>query len=154
MLLLMWVMLLFASGFNIVTGQIWNRIEIHVKIWNGLDPGRPGVELLVHCKSGEDDVGTHLITPVQPTLRSPSNSNQTCGGSTLYICTFRFKNEVHRFDIYRYWRDFLYFNSCFWKIRPEGPCRLENDLCYHWNGSRRSQQPKNSTTTMRTILNN
>jgi hypothetical protein len=123
MLLLMWVML-FVSGFNAVRGQIFVKpLKIPLQIWNGLGPG---VELLVHCKSGDDDVGAHLIHFNQSFsfVVVPSFLE-----NTLYFCAFRFNNEVHWFDIYRYWRDFFHCDmvDCSWKIKPEGPCRLQNN---------------------------
>jgi len=117
MLVLMWVML-FVSGFNIVTAQFSDYpapVKIPVEIWNGLGPD---VELLVHCKSGDDDVGAHLIHfnqsfsfDVLPNILL----------NTLYFCSFRFNNEVHWFDIYSYWRDFFHCTEvdCSWKIKPD-----------------------------------
>jgi len=141
-LVLMWVML-FVSGFNIVRGfDYGNPEKTRVEIWNCV---RPEADLLVHCKSGDDDIGAHLIQFNKSF--SFDFMPKFWGITTLYFCSFRFNNEVHWFDIYRSWREFLYYDDCSWKILPIGPCRLHFDVCYHWNDSHRTQQSKNSTTS-------
>ncbi|ONI26946.1 hypothetical protein PRUPE_1G057100, partial [Prunus persica] len=59
-----------------------------------------GAEMTVHCKSKDDDLGSHLIS----------------------VKRFEWGSESHYFDIYISYRDHPPCNVCLWSIRPKGPC--------------------------------
>jgi hypothetical protein len=139
LLLLMWLMLS-ITGFNIVVGQdivgqdIGIRKRAHVEIFNDLGDG---LDLTVHCKSGDDDLGVHVITYPKGFFEFDFKPNFL--GTTLYFCGFQWNgSELKWFEIYNFGRDHPQCGDCLWKIRHDGPCQLnygtkEYDLCFPWN---------------------
>lgn len=127
------LIILSISGFNIVAGLGFGaRTKAHVGIFNDLGHG---MDLSVHCKSRDVDVGANII-PVNQTFSFHFRPN--FWGTTLYFCKFWLKNEVHWFDIYDFRRDHKHCSKCLWKITPDGGCLLnfdtnKFDLCYPWN---------------------
>ncbi|XP_010522432.1 PREDICTED: uncharacterized protein LOC104801052 [Tarenaya hassleriana] len=80
-----------------------------------------GVALTVHCKSRDDDLGTHVLQSWK---------------STLFYCRFAWTKEVRWFDIYVSSRDQDECTKCNWSIRADGPCRIgKGGKCYQWNKS-------------------
>lgn len=135
----MLLLILSIYGFNIVAGLaeqgFGERTEAHVEIRNDLGHG---MDLFVHCKSRDIDVGAHLIH-FNKTFSFQFRPN--FWGTTLYFCKFWLKNEVHWFDIYNFGRDHKHCSKCLWKINAEGGCQLnfhtnKFDLCYPWNKPR------------------
>ncbi|RDX82151.1 S-protein-like 2, partial [Mucuna pruriens] len=81
--------------------------KTHVYIKNSL-----GVDLLIHCKSRDNDLGVQLLHP-----------NDTFGfgfrvnlfGTTLFYCSFQWGNDFHWFDIFIANRDdYCVQNSAEW----------------------------------------
>ncbi|KAH0996917.1 hypothetical protein GBA52_020781 [Prunus armeniaca] len=96
--------------------------ERHVRVTNDLGGG---LTLTVHCKS------KFLVSKCSPLLISPSN--------TLFFCSFEWPGTSHYFDdVYIDRRDGPNCSKCFYKIRPNGPCRFnfdtsQYDICFKWN---------------------
>jgi hypothetical protein len=133
LLLLMWIMLS-MTRFNIVAGHnIGIRKRAHVEIFNDLDGG---LDLTVHCKSADVDLGVHVIKSPNDFYEFDFRPN--VWGTTLYFCGFQWNgSELKWFDIYDFDRDNHRCSDCFWKIRPDGACQLnydtnEYDLCFPW----------------------
>ncbi|XP_059451239.1 S-protein homolog 5-like [Corylus avellana] len=122
-------------GFNIVAGQtIGEHKRVRVEVFNDLGDG---LNLTIHCKSGDVDLGVHVIK--YPNGFFSFDFKPNFWGTSLYFCGFRWKDsELKWFDIYVFDRDHPRCSDCFWKIRPDGACQLnygtkEYDLCYPWN---------------------
>ena len=120
MLLLMWPMLSMI-GFNIVTGQTFGEHKrAYVAIFNHLGNG---LDLTIHCKSADKDLGVHVIR--YPNSFFTFEFKPNFWGTRLYFCGFRGKaSELKRFDIYDFDRDYPLCNDCFGKIRSNGACQL------------------------------
>lgn len=110
----------------------------HVIIANELGAD---LELTVHCKSKEDDLG------IQKILYNGNYSftfKPNIWMTTQFFCSFQWKNTFHRFDIYVDERDFEKCNDvCSWQIQANGPCMLNHytklfDICYNWDPSHNS----------------
>ena len=106
--------------------------KTHVRIMDGL-PGR--VELTVHCKSKDDDLGVHSFTDYYEFSFDPSFFE-----TTQYFCSFSWAQNFHWFDIYIGKRDStLCFDQCWWNATESGPCMLDPKdtryiiKCYPWN---------------------
>ncbi|KAI4346095.1 hypothetical protein L6164_013177 [Bauhinia variegata] len=107
---------------------------VHVVMTNNL---AGGMDVTIHCKSKNDDLGEHLVHSSQSwdfTFR-PSYWNST----DLY-CSFQWQGSVHWFDVYTEKRDFYTCTECKWSIREKQICRFNDksgsyDDCYDYNSS-------------------
>ena len=89
------------------------------------------LDLTVHCKSCDDDLGEHVL---------PFNGWYSFSfrpwRNTLFYCSFAWKNQIERYDIYVDKRDHDQCRYCRWFIRYYGPCywNYEFDLvnCLQW----------------------
>ena len=119
--LLLWLLML-PLGINGKT---------HVRVTNTLD-GR--LDLTLHCKSKDDDLGAQLLHYNQTFEFS---FNPSWFANTLFYCTFRWQGACHWFDIYKKDRDGNRCkDECNWKATQAGPCRIlggEDLACYNWN---------------------
>ncbi|KAH0993632.1 hypothetical protein GBA52_005115 [Prunus armeniaca] len=87
------------------------------------------VDLTVHCKSNDNDLGEHTIRPRE---EYEFDFKTNIFGTTLFFCGFKWSNEFHWFDVFRTARDDC--SSCFWSIIEAGPCLYGVDgICYQWN---------------------
>jgi hypothetical protein len=127
----------FMTGFNIVAAALFQKSRAYVEINNGL---YRNMDLTVHCKSKNDDLGAHTLKP-----------NATCEfdfkpnfwGRTRYFCNFQWKyangtEESFWFDIYKYSRDSPRCGGCRWRVDSAAPCQydlktLEYDICYDYH---------------------
>ncbi|GMI97787.1 hypothetical protein like AT5G12060 [Hibiscus trionum] len=96
-----------------------------------------GTNLMVHCKSGDDDLGKHVISYGGEWAFTFLNNWRPWGSTTLFYCSFSWGREFRRFDIYNATRDFDCF-ECKWSITPDGPCTdmFVPDVyrfCYPWD---------------------
>ncbi|CAI8602422.1 unnamed protein product [Vicia faba] len=91
--LLLLLCLLTLISINNVEGKI------HVKIANLLQDKS---NLTVHCKSKDDDVGSNLL---QYSDSYNFQFNENIFGSTLFFCSFEWKDQFQWFDIYISTRD-------------------------------------------------
>ncbi|ONI26945.1 hypothetical protein PRUPE_1G057000 [Prunus persica] len=80
-----------------------------------------GAEMNIHCKSKQDDLGSHLI-PIKGKYEFSLRPN-FCG-TTQFYCSFQWGTEFHYSDICIDSRDFKFCdtNKCLWSIIPKGPC--------------------------------
>ena len=135
--LLLMVLILSVFSFNTGAG-IFEGKRVFVEIFNDLGEGE---DLTVHCKSGDKDLGVQFIK--YPNGFYQFNFRTDFWGSTLFFCGFRWPSSgsaLHWFDIFVYKRDHDQCSNCFWKIKPDGACKLnydtkQYDLCYPWNSS-------------------
>lgn len=100
--------------------------KVHVDMRNDL-PG--GLNLSVHCKSKNDDLGVKEVGPGQVWgFKFRTN----IWGTTQFTCEMEWPGTTHFFDIFIDARDFC--NVCFWGIRMEHPCLFykEITICYDW----------------------
>lgn len=93
------------------------------------------LDLILHCKSGDDDLGQKLLYPGQ---NFEWRFRSSYFGSTLFFCSFQWFGEqgLKHFDIYVEERDADY-SLCIWHIKKDGPCFLKNESplewqCYPW----------------------
>ncbi|GMI81000.1 hypothetical protein like AT1G04645 [Hibiscus trionum] len=122
---LIFFMLLLAWGDCIV-----------VRIKNDIGQGN---KLTVHCQSGDDNLGKHVIPFGGEWDFTFSNNWRPWpwGSTTLFHCGFSWQREFKRFDIYNATRDFD-CEDCQWSITPDGPCGdmltpYVYSLCYPWD---------------------
>ena len=87
--------------------------------------------LTVHCKSKDDDLGTHDLPP---NGSYEFYFRPRFFGGTLYFCLMEWPNISHYFDVYRQDRDRpRCFKDCCWDINPTGPCDSNSGQCFRWN---------------------
>ncbi|KAK7374267.1 hypothetical protein VNO80_07695 [Phaseolus coccineus] len=95
-------------------------------------------DLHIHCKSKDDDLGSHVLR-INQTFKISFKTNFFYG--TLFFCSFQWGNGLFlRFDVYDQTRDSNKCTECKWFIKKDGPCRDELQLdstylrkCYEWN---------------------
>lgn len=107
-----------------------NVLAAHVTITNNLEDN---LDLTIHCKSGDDDLGPHLLRQGQSYGFKFTNN---FWGTTLFFCSFQWNGEFRWFDIYKESRDYGICTSCDWFIKKSGPClhRFKmNPECSSWN---------------------
>jgi hypothetical protein len=88
------------------------------------------LDLTIHCKSADDDLGIHLLH-YNDSFSWRFNNNFF--NTTLFYCSFKWNNEIHYFDIYKFKRDHDVCQACLWYINKSGPCR-DGD-CFPWNNN-------------------
>lgn len=123
--------LLYATGSDALIFE-----KVRVEIINDMNPS---AELSVHCKSGDDDLGPHVLQNGDSySFKFRVNFIQ----STQFYCNFQWTSngavQSHWFDIY----DALNLktsgcNKCIWKIRQNNLCRIiagksEDSCCFPW----------------------
>ena len=120
--LLLWLLML-PLGINGKT---------HVRVTNGLD-GK--LDLTLHCKSKEDDLGEKLLRYEQ-TFEFSFNPRPSWLANTLFYCSFRWQGACRWFDIYRNDRDKYIGKDSDWIVTQAGPCRNPGGggqpSCYDW----------------------
>ncbi|PON40381.1 Self-incompatibility protein [Parasponia andersonii] len=107
-----------------------------VRIYNDLDDD---LQLEVHCKSKEDDLGV-LLVPNYNFYEWTFRIN--FGGTTLFFCGLSWKNASGTFDIYDAHRDDQKRCStkCYWRVGKDGvhgyrqgtPYPFAPDLNFPW----------------------
>lgn len=108
--------------------------KTHVRIRNDLGSN---IQLTVHCKSKEDDLGVHVLNFGETYEFSfrPSMFFKV----TLFYCSFQWADQFHWFDIFNFaeQRD-KDCTNCNWSVwDPNGPCFFNSkskkyDKCYKW----------------------
>lgn len=106
--------------------------KVHVNISNKLGNG---LDVTVHCKSKDDDIGERLLHQNESYfIHFHPNAFQR----TLFYCSFKWSEQIHWFDIYDGLRDGC--QECNWSILRDGPCLAETPFSpgacykYHWLG--------------------
>jgi hypothetical protein len=74
----------------------------------------------VHCKSADDDLGFHVLSPNGPPYHFEFTPNFF--RTTQFYCRFQWPHIIHWFDIYIFVRDHPLCSICKWDIFDEGPC--------------------------------
>ncbi|XP_028762999.1 S-protein homolog 2-like [Neltuma alba] len=105
--------------------------KMRVSVTNMLDHN---LDLTIHCKSKDDDLGEHLIHHLQ---RYEFAFGETFFGTTQFFCGFQWKGAFKWFDIYIEKRDACYSGRCNWKIKQHQACMHDGDseieICYPYN---------------------
>ncbi|KAB1227575.1 hypothetical protein CJ030_MR1G019965 [Morella rubra] len=133
-LLMIYLSLFFMTRFNLVAPEIGFFKRVHVRIANDLSEG---VDLKLHCKSKQDDLGEHIISYGKGYYEFTFRPRYF--GETQFFCSFQWQEYQPRWsDIYIFSRDHPRCSECYWKVVADGTCLLdydsnEYDLCYHWN---------------------
>ncbi|KAB1227571.1 hypothetical protein CJ030_MR1G019969 [Morella rubra] len=134
-LLLVPLVLFLSTTFDLVAATSSFKFkDVHVQMFNNLSCGS---DLTVHCKSGDDDLGVQVVRFPKGFYEFEFSINLV--ETTLFFCSFRWRNAFHWFDIYSFHRDSGLCTNCIWKIRETGPCLLDfnyskkYDICYKWN---------------------
>ncbi|KAM0985638.1 hypothetical protein ACFX13_013115 [Malus domestica] len=113
------------------TIEVGVRPRAHVRIINNL---RPDLNLIIHCKSKNADVGTHLILYEQ---NFEVDFTLNFWGTTLYFCSMAWKYSLEYFYIYIQDRDQRLCKVYVWSIRATGLCMFNYKtgkyICYGWN---------------------
>ena len=133
MILSLLISLFFANQFTTVEGSIFQNPEITVKITNALKVQN---QLTVHCKSGNDDLGVHKLTPW---ARYYFSFHPNLWGSTLFYCSFHWPGSSYYFDIYKDKRDRKNCENvlCSWFVCEQNVCMFNYKtnhyyICYKW----------------------
>jgi hypothetical protein len=125
-------MLLSLSLIRTSCDAICPYTPTHLNITNGLGAG---LDLTIHCKSKDDDLGQHVVPfGGEYTIDFCTNFWRT----TVFFCGMSWSSEFHWFDIYDASRD-PYCGDCNWTIQATGPCVdyykyiWKEFVCYPWN---------------------
>jgi len=111
--------------------------KVVVTIKNDIAPNPTPLDLTVHCKSKDDDLGFHTIKFREIYMFS-FRPNVIPDLNTLFWCSFTWKGSPYRhyLDIYdERWDDCIH---CNWKINnTNGGCKVlkegpNYDQCLHW----------------------
>lgn len=86
-----------------------------ISVYNRLGDG---YDLNIHCQSGDDDLGNHVLTnSADFSFHFQPNSR----GTTLFFCGLQWQGGSLSFDVYDYIRDFRRCeNWCFWNVATDG----------------------------------
>ncbi|ONI27010.1 hypothetical protein PRUPE_1G062800 [Prunus persica] len=93
----------------------------------------PKSDVLVHCKSENDDLGVHQL---QYNASFEFHFSPNFWGTTQFYCSFVWPSRIEWFDVYKHKRDA--FDLCLWMVKHDGPCRFDHghqsfDDCFKWN---------------------
>ncbi|GLT44292.1 hypothetical protein SLA2020_181980 [Shorea laevis] len=135
-------LLLILFGIFLTTSDAVGLFDpelLHVRMINDIGPG---IDLIFHCFSGDDDLGEHKIGhQVSWGFKFYTN----IWGTTLFYCSFAWQDKFYYFDIFVNKRDYDFDDVeehpwYLWSIVPSGPCLLNNnteqfDICYPWHSS-------------------
>lgn len=128
-------LLVLAAYLSVCSASIFSA-SVRVNITNEIGGGHT---LTLHCKSGDDDLGVHHLTPHHT---FSFHFHDSVFSNTLFFCDFSWPGASHRFDIFYSMSDPC--TKCVWKIKPTGPCRDAFDYfppaCFKWNQKRNKTQ--------------
>jgi hypothetical protein len=109
--------------------SVHNVFGVRVNVKNNLEGN---LDLTLHCKSADNDLGAQL-------LHFNANFGWSFGvsiiGNTQYYCSFQWKGGFHYYDIYIARRDYNVCDPCNWYITKSGPCRVLSKgsaVCDSW----------------------
>lgn len=122
--------ILIISHINIALSKkctvITPKAEVH--IISNLSPNSPSLE--VHCQSGEDDLGKHVVGVNQDYHWDFCNNVL---GTTLFSCNLRSGSKEVGFVAYSAeWRQWCPKNVCKWTAKEDGIYFYEGKK-YQWN---------------------
>ena len=131
------ISLFFANQVTTMEGSFLQNPMIMVKITNALKSKN---QLAVHCKSSNDDLGVHMLTPL---ASYDFSFRPNLWGTTLFYCSFQWPSSFHYFNVYIDKRDRDNCESmlCSWHMSEENVCmfnyKTDNyDICYNWSGKK------------------
>jgi hypothetical protein len=109
--------------------------KTHVTVRNNIDPHPTPIDLTVHCKSKDDDLGFHTLTFGGIYTFSFRPIVFPIFKFTLFFCGFTWPENPHRhyLDIYDQALDKCKF--CNWKINKTGGTKIDKDgheYFYEW----------------------
>ena len=125
------VLLFYMSALS--GASLFKRKHVTVFITNSV---YPKVEMGVHCKSKDDDLG---LQHIQPGQTYDFGFRPNFWGTTQFFCSFYWpQSDQHWFDIYKFGdKNTSDCQMCSWSIFSGGPCRYELDGtsvgCFPWN---------------------
>ncbi|GKV50352.1 hypothetical protein SLEP1_g57060 [Rubroshorea leprosula] len=128
----MFLVILFGFFLVISDASFFRPHEAHVQISNDIGHG---IELIVHCKSGDDDLGEQKLQ-YQGTWGFRFRPN--IWGTTLFFCSFKWQDQFLYFNVFDWNRDFKDYFEFLYSIVPTNPCKYnvgtnKYDICYEWN---------------------
>lgn len=93
-----------------------------------------GEDITVHCKSGDDDLGPHVLKTWEI---FHWNFHGNFGGTTLYFCHVTTQDKSTRFDAFKYSKDRQRCSpKCTWKVQKSGILGFnkndKNDVTINW----------------------
>ncbi|EXB68036.1 hypothetical protein L484_009643 [Morus notabilis] len=107
--------------------------KTHVKMTNNLGD----VDLTVHCKSKNDDLGDHLLH-LNESYEFSFRTN--FWGTTHFYCSFKWApDQFQWFDIFDMEKPRAdSCTECFWVVHINGLCRMDPNnglynICFPWN---------------------
>ncbi|CAL5207425.1 unnamed protein product [Lathyrus oleraceus] len=106
-----------------------NTLGVRVSVLNNLEQN---LDLTIHCKSADNDLGVHLLHHGES---FGWNFKISLIGHTLYYCSFEWNGGFHYYDIYIASRDYNVCDPCNWYITKSGPCRVlaaGSAVCDFW----------------------
>ncbi|XP_048332638.1 S-protein homolog 19-like [Ziziphus jujuba] len=91
-----------------------------------------GVNLTLHCKSKDDDLGVQNISPGG---EWGFHFKTSAWGTTLFFCSVEWPGTSHYFDAFVQSRDMDVCDTCVWSIKPDQPCIVfsNRSVCHPWN---------------------
>ncbi|KAJ6857766.1 hypothetical protein NC651_039250 [Populus alba x Populus x berolinensis] len=130
LLILLSLLLLIIATCD-AAGCLWKPTRLNIN--NDLGPG---LDLTIHCKSKNNDLGQHVVPfGGEYTIDLCSNFWR----STLFFCGVSWSGKFHWFDVYDASRDSSRCGNCKWTIHATGPCMdyynyyTKEFVCYPWN---------------------
>ncbi|KAF8394199.1 hypothetical protein HHK36_020406 [Tetracentron sinense] len=96
---------------------VLSKYHVHI----GSDLGE-GLELGIHCKSGDDDLGIHWL-PYGTNFTWSFNIN--LWGTTLFYCNFQWEHVTGHYNIFEAGRDRnrccnACYDNCYWAAKQGG----------------------------------
>ncbi|KAJ8440683.1 hypothetical protein Cgig2_005117 [Carnegiea gigantea] len=115
--------------FDIYDAATMNCVEhCCVKITNGLSQNK---DLLVHCKSKDDDLGEH---PLKSGESYEFSFRQKFMWKSLFFCGYTFDGAKQFSDVYN-GETMECREHCWWEIKETGPCLYKDGQytqCHNW----------------------
>ncbi|XP_050216280.1 S-protein homolog 5-like [Mercurialis annua] len=118
----------------LLASVIVSEARHHVHIRNDIGAN---IDLTVHCKSKNDDLGYHLLHP-QEIFEFSFKPN--IWGSTLFFCSFAWADQFKYFTIFKGGFYTSFCQDCFWMVHVDGLCLLKENsgapgACLKWDNS-------------------
>jgi len=111
-------------------------VGVRVNVNNMLEGN---LDLTLHCKSKDDDLGVQLLHHGQSFSWKFGPRFPPIIFQTLFFCSFAWTGESHYFDIYVQGDKKLDdCDYCNWNVFKSGPCRIQeigDPICFPWNKS-------------------
>ncbi|XP_058739171.1 S-protein homolog 29-like [Vicia villosa] len=120
-----------ATGFDLNP-----VLRVTVVIRNDIPPHPTPLDLTVHCKSKQDDLGFHTLKFGETFMFRFRPSPFPKIVQTLYFCSFTWPGNVylHYLDVYNQGVDNC--RNCTWRIHTNGGCTDYRgyEQCHNWKG--------------------